>query len=224
MLFSVLLPDVLLLALICVTSAASTSIPSQPGLDKRQTENWEKYVRAPSSTTVSPVGIVSSFTQGNVNNPEGLLTPGGDPTILTRWVPDSGVQDVKAQIVVDFGQNIVGYVSINFAGAVSDTKTGLPGVRLAFSESIQYGFLTDLSDFSRSNSVSSPVPSPTWITADLLLGRYYHTRKRSSKLCLFDFPAFPSHRFHSGFEEKREFLITCLILDCRPVPALHLDC
>lgn len=159
MLRSILLLGALLLAVSCVALATATPAP-QSALGGRQTRNWEKYVRAPSSNTISPVRIVSSFTRGDVNNPEGLLNPGGDPTILTRWVPESGAQDIAPQIVVDFGQNIVGYLSINFAGAISDTDTGLPGIRLAFSESIQYGFLTDLSDFSRSNSVSLLVPCP----------------------------------------------------------------
>jgi hypothetical protein len=58
-------------------------------------------------------------------------------------------------VVVDFGQNIAGYLSIKFGGA-SNSTPGLPGIRLAFSESIQYGYLTSVSDFSRSDNVGCP--------------------------------------------------------------------
>lgn len=57
-------------------------------------------------------------------------------------------------IVVDFGQNVAGYLSIKFAGA-SNSTPGLPGIRLAFSETIQYGYLTNFSDFSRSDNVGN---------------------------------------------------------------------
>lgn len=156
MLSSVLFADILLLALSRVSPTLAIPAPAELAHHRQQTVDWQKYVRAPSSTTVSPVSIVSSYTAGSVTNPEALLTPGGDPTILTRPVPASGAADVVPQIVVDFGQNIVGYLSINFAGASSDT-TGLPGIRLAFSESIQYGYLTNVSDFSRSDNVSIDV-------------------------------------------------------------------
>jgi len=124
-------------------------------------EDWQKYVRAPSSTTILPVSVVSNetlgyYTQGIVTNPNGLLTAGGEPTILTRPPTTSGsaAPDVTPVIVVDFGQNIAGYLSIRFAGA-SNSTPGLPGIRLAFSESIQYGYLTNFSDFSRSDNASS---------------------------------------------------------------------
>jgi hypothetical protein len=147
--------DALLLAL-CVTPATATAATHHP---KHTEQQWQSYVRAPSSTTVSPASIVSNYTQGNVANPEGLLTAGGDPTVLTRPQPAAGAADVTPEIVIDFGQNIVGYLSINFAGA-SNSTSGLPGIRVAFSESIQYGYLTNVSDFSRSYNVSSPVPAP----------------------------------------------------------------
>jgi hypothetical protein len=55
-------------------------------------------------------------------------------------------------VVVDFGKVVVGYPRLTFAGA----SPGHPGVRLAFSESTQY--LTDRSDFSRSDNGDSIVP------------------------------------------------------------------
>jgi hypothetical protein len=122
--------------------------------------NWKKYVRAPKNQIVKPVRIVSVYTEGNVTNPEGLLPGGRGPTIFTRkapsnktWARDADTPDVTPVIVVDFGLNVAGFLSIKFAGA-SNSTPGLPGIRLAFSESIQYGYLTNVSDFSRSYNVS----------------------------------------------------------------------
>jgi hypothetical protein len=65
-------------------------------------------------------------------------------------VPDA---PVTPAVVLDFGINIVGYPQVSFGGASHNQ----PGVRLAFSETTTY--LTDLSDFTRSENVrvSSPV-------------------------------------------------------------------
>lgn len=118
-------------------------------------DDWQKYVRSPAKSTVSPVRIVSNYTQGNVTNPEGLLT-GQSSTILTRNDPASiNTTDVIPTIVVDFGQNVVGFVSIQFGGA-SNSTAGFPGIRLAFSETLE--FLTNVSDFSRSYNVRLPIP------------------------------------------------------------------
>jgi hypothetical protein len=83
-------------------------------------------------------------------NPIGLLT--GKSTVFTRAVPASNAtgEDVAPMIVVDFGQNIVGFLSISFGGSYNSTP-GLPSIRLAFSETLEY--LTDVSDFSRSYNV-----------------------------------------------------------------------
>jgi hypothetical protein len=106
--------------------------------------NWQKYVRSPPNRIVSPARIVASYTQGNVTNPEGLLTGKGS-TIFTRKS-----SDVVPTVVVDFGQNIAGFLSISFGGA-SNSNPGSPGIRLAFSETLEY--LTNTSDFSRSYNV-----------------------------------------------------------------------
>lgn len=110
--------------------------------DASAVPSWQKYVRAPSSNIISPQSIVN--TSGDVNNPNALLRQGGGVTTLTRA---NGSNDVPS-IIVDFGQNTVGYLSINFAGASATP----PGIRLAFSETLTY--LSNISDFSRSNSVS----------------------------------------------------------------------
>jgi len=153
------------------THAAPASKP-EPASSEYQWQNslsntptdWQKYVRSPSSNIVTPVRIVSNMTEGNVTNPDGLLSPGSGPTILTRTAPSNATYTLGSNppnttpvIVVDFGQNVAGYLSIRFAGA-SNSTPGLPGIRLAFSETIQYGYLTDVSDFSRSDNGDTITP------------------------------------------------------------------
>ena len=126
----------------------------------KPSSNWQKYVRSPKTQIIQPIAIVSNLTGGNVTNPDGLLKGGSGVTIFTRpdpanatWAVGQSPPDITPVIVVDFGQNVAGFLSINFAGA-SNSTPGLPGIRLAFSESIQYGYLTNYSDFSRSYNVS----------------------------------------------------------------------
>lgn len=114
-------------------------------------QDWWRYVQAPSSRTVRPVRIVRS--SGDVTRPEALLRPGGAVTVLRRPqpAPDAGSDPPEApRVVVDFGKVVAGYPKIRFAWA-SDNH---PGVRLAFSETLQY--LTDRSDFTRSDQSGAP--------------------------------------------------------------------
>jgi hypothetical protein len=112
--------------------------------------DWQKYVRSPPNPTVYPAQIVANYTQGNVTNPEGLLTGRGS-TLLTRNPPTNATSpDLPPTIVVDFGQNIAGYLSVSFGGSYNSTQ-GRPGIRLAFSETLEY--LTDVSDFTRGYNV-----------------------------------------------------------------------
>lgn len=75
--------------------------------------------------------------------------PSGEYTRINEVYPGI-VPDppVAPTIVLDFGINVVGYPIISFGGA-SDNH---PGVRLAFSETLTY--LTDISDFTRSDNVN----------------------------------------------------------------------
>lgn len=154
------LPSFVVLS-IAIIHAAAASAPATPAyqlqspLGFSSPDNWQKYIRSPSTQIIHPVSIISNYTQGNVTNPEGLLAGHGIIT-LTRPAPGSNgssAAETMPTIVLDFGQNIVGYLSIKFGGAYNSTP-GLPGIRLAFSESIQYGYLTDVSDFSRSDNAS----------------------------------------------------------------------
>ncbi|KAH8650632.1 alpha-L-rhamnosidase A [Tricladium varicosporioides] len=124
--------------------------------------DWQKYVRSPPTTTVRPSKVLSQYIIGNVKNPDGLVS-GNGPTVLTRSLSaaanetaaNHSIADVTPSIVVDWGQNIAGFVSITFAGA-SNSTPGLPGLRLAFSETLQY--LTNVSDFSRSDNGDTITP------------------------------------------------------------------
>jgi hypothetical protein len=141
---------VVFVVLLLPTRVATIPHEFQHPLDFSAADGWHKYVRSPSTQVIYPAGIVANYTQGNVSN------PGGFPTTLTRLAPSSHSSTAAPTesiptIVVDFGQNIAGYLSIKFRGAYSAT-TGLPGLRIAFSESLQH-LAGDVSDFSRSNNV-----------------------------------------------------------------------
>lgn len=104
-----------------------------------------EYVRAPSSNIVKPKTVL--HTHGHVENAEGLINHDGVAT-LERARTD----DPVPSITLDFGQDIVGFVQIHFAGASSNS----PGIRLTFSETKEY--LTNVSDFTRSDNGDTITP------------------------------------------------------------------
>jgi hypothetical protein len=174
--------------LFAIIRAAAAPAPASPAyqfqnqLGSNGADDWQKYVRSPSTQIIHPKSIVANYTLGNVTNPDGLLT-GRGKTILTRPAPgskNSSAAESIPTIVVDFGQNIAGYLSIKFAGALNSTH-GLPGIRLAFSESIQYGYLTDVSDFSRSDNVSGLNFYFNVYVLITVPGRHNYARKRPGK-------------------------------------------
>lgn len=107
-------------------------------------DSWQQYIVGPQSAIVYPQAIVSF--SGNVSNPQALIENQGE-TVITR----SPGEDPPS-VVLDFGINVVGFLQIAFNGASSNT----PGLRLSFSETLQ--FLGDLSDYSRSNMYGTPIP------------------------------------------------------------------
>lgn len=109
--------------------------------------SWQQYVRSPPSNIVHPKAILSDHTKGDVKDADGLIT-GAATTVLTRV---SG-SDEAPTLVVDFGQNVVGQLLLEFAGSANGTSQGFPGIRLAFSEALEY--LTDRSDYTRSDRAS----------------------------------------------------------------------
>ena len=108
-------------------------------------QSLHKYVRAPSTKLVRPAAVLK--THGNVQNAEALINNNGVAT-LNRPHSD----DPIPSITLDFGQNIVGFVQIHFAGA-SDNS---PGIRLTFSETTEY--LKNISDFTRSDNGDTITP------------------------------------------------------------------
>ncbi|XXG96656.1 Kynureninase (L-kynurenine hydrolase) [Hypoxylon texense] len=119
--------------------------------------SWHKYVRAPSSSTVKPKAVLGNHTLGQVVNAENLLT-GDNTTVLIR----QGADDAVPTVVLDFGQNIVGLLEIDFASS-TNASDGLPGLKLSFSESLE--FLTDRSDFTRSDNAGQGDGNPPKITS-----------------------------------------------------------
>ncbi|KAK9799110.1 putative Glycoside hydrolase family 78 protein [Seiridium cardinale] len=114
--------------------------------DGTNASSWHQYVRAPPSRTVSPRAILTQYTTGNVTNAEALVDGSGELAYLTRANNTSEVPT----LVIDFGQNVVGLLEIGFAGSVSYTAQGYPGLKLSFSETLEY--LTNRSDFTRSDN------------------------------------------------------------------------
>lgn len=110
------------------------------------TPSWYQYVRAPAGRTVMPGAVLSQYTKGNVTNPHAVVGGAGWPTYLTRASNDSDVPT----IVIDFEQNVVGLLEIAFEGAVAYAADGSPGLKISFSETLE--FLTSRSDFTRSDS------------------------------------------------------------------------
>lgn len=133
-------------------AAAATGVFSSPNpaSSKLQQQHarygWQRFVRSPDSNVVRPRGILSRETVGNVSNPYGMIDEKG-PTILTR----STVNSTPPTVVVDFGQTVVGILTINFGGS-HNISEGFAGVRLAFSETLEY--LKDRSDFTRSDNAA----------------------------------------------------------------------
>lgn len=106
------------------------------------TNNSAVQIQVPFTGSVSTKGIRITVTKDQ-------STRQGEFTRITEvWPGIVPNPPLTPAVVVDFGQVVVGFLSISFAGA-SDNN---PGIRLAFSETTQ--FLTDLCDFTRSFNVS----------------------------------------------------------------------
>lgn len=81
---------------------------------------WESYNLSPSSRTIEPVAIYA--TTGSVTSPE--------PVLRGR---SSRISGTGSGITFDFGKDVAGIVSLEFAGS-----SGAQQVGLAFSESSDY--------------------------------------------------------------------------------------
>jgi hypothetical protein len=81
-----------------------------------------------------------------------------------RGLTDQPGRAAVPSITVDFGKVVVGYPKVGFAGASANH----PGVRLAFSETTQY--LTDISDFTRSDNGDRITPGTDQFAVPCLAG------------------------------------------------------
>ncbi|KAH9892918.1 Six-hairpin glycosidase-like protein [Xylariomycetidae sp. FL2044] len=126
-----------------------------PILAQDNTTSWHRYVRAPSSPIVSPRAVLADYTVGDVVDAEALLSSSGENATVLRRRPDS---TENASLVLDFGQNVVGLLVIDFAGSVNGSEEGdaWPGLVLAFSETLE--FLGVRGDFSRSDNAEGDPP------------------------------------------------------------------
>lgn len=135
--------------------------------------SWHQYVRSPPSRIVKAARILPGETKGNVTNADGLIT-GKASTVFRR----SSADEEAPSIVVDFGQNVVGLLQLYFSGSQNTTE-GLPGLKLAFSETQQ--FLSYRSDYTRSDRSSGVSSSlETMSTALIDAGSKVHTWDRPS--------------------------------------------
>lgn len=174
------LPQMMLLLLLLLafllitpTRADEEEAPSSP-----PPPTWHRYVRGPTDPVLYPKAVVS--VTGDVDNAEALV--GGNGRTTTYLTRSRRVSSETPAVVLDFGQNVVGWLVIEFVysrtfkgdgGGDNDkddvvdqgeeddggegeggngppTTTTFPGLRLIFSETLE--FLGNRSDFTRSDN------------------------------------------------------------------------
>ncbi|XVQ08431.1 trehalase family glycosidase [Spirillospora sp. CA-255316] len=112
----------LALGLAAVTVPLVVTAPAAAGAadDRRPSRPWEAYNLSPSDRTVRPVAVFA--TQGEVTDPQAVLK--GRRTALNG---------AGASLTLDFGKEVSGLTTVNFAGSDGPQKVGL-----AFAESSVY--------------------------------------------------------------------------------------
>jgi hypothetical protein len=104
--------------------------------------NDATMIRVPFSQTFKSRGVRITVTRDQA------FSSGEYTRINEVWPALVDDFPLAPSVVVDFGQVVVGYLSISFARASNNN----PGLRLAFSETKE--FLSDVSDYTRSYNVS----------------------------------------------------------------------
>ena len=148
---TIITPSALNLTGITVLSN-SDGVPVDFTVETLQEETWSLagtitgnnaiQVQVPFATPATAVGGIRI----TVTQDQALVS--GEYTRINEVYPGLVPEPpVTPTIVVDFGINVVGFPQISFGGA----STNHPGVRLAFSETLEY--LTEISDFTRSDNV-----------------------------------------------------------------------
>jgi hypothetical protein len=126
----------------------SDGVPSDFTVETWDGAGWQTAATVTGSTAVQravPFASAVSTTRVRITVTADQHTPKGDFTRVNEVYPGVLPTDDIPRVVVDFGKVVVGYPHIRFASASANS----PGVRLAFSETLQ--FLTDRSDFTRSD-------------------------------------------------------------------------
>ncbi|TKA06316.1 alpha-L-rhamnosidase-related protein [Actinacidiphila oryziradicis] len=126
----------------------SDGVPSDFTVETWDGSAWQPAATVTGSTSVRkavPFAKTVSTTQVRINVTADQNTPQGEFTRINEVYPGVLPDDDIPRVVVDFGKVVVGYPHVRFASASGNS----PGVRLAFSETLQ--FLTDRSDFTRAD-------------------------------------------------------------------------
>ena len=116
-------------------------------------ETWDGSAWQPAATVTGnsavqvpvPFAAPVTTTQVRLTVTQDQDTPRGQFTRVNELWPGLVPVIARPSVTVDFGKVVVGYPRVRFARASADK----PGVRLAFSETLQN--LTDRSDFARSD-------------------------------------------------------------------------
>ncbi|WP_329457289.1 alpha-L-rhamnosidase-related protein [Streptomyces sp. NBC_01497] len=150
----------LLLALLAQPTASSAATPalvSARSTAPRAASDWHTYVRAPKSSDVCPVSVVS--TSGAVEGARNLVCGGSGGVTLTY--ADGGAAPT---ILLDYGQETGGlpYFTVS-------AQSGSPTLKAAYSEGLQYMSPTGdgsppWADGDSSRSDGYPVSGPGTIT------------------------------------------------------------
>ncbi|HEX9337323.1 MAG TPA: discoidin domain-containing protein, partial [Pseudonocardiaceae bacterium] len=134
----------------------SDGVPADFTVDTWDGSAWQPAGTVTSNSAVQlqvPFAQPVSTSQVRITVTRDQATPQGEFTRINEVWPGLVPPDpAPPSVTVDFGKVVVGYPQVGFAGASPNN----PGVRVAFSETTQY--LTDVSDFSRSNNGDTITP------------------------------------------------------------------
>jgi hypothetical protein len=145
-------PAALQLPGITVLSNAD-GVPTTFTVETWDGSSWQQAASVTGNTEVRravPFASTVSTTQVRITVTADQATPQGEFTRINEVYPGLLPEDGIPRVVVDFGKVVVGHPHLRFASA----SAGNPGVRLAFSETLQ--FLTDRSDFTRADQSGTP--------------------------------------------------------------------
>jgi len=155
-------PDVLtIVAPAAISLPGVTILSHRDGVTQDYTvDTWDGAAWQPQATVTGTTDLLHAVafaapvvtTAVRITVTRDQSTGKGEFTRVAEVYPGVVAADVPPSVTVDFGKVVVGYPRVSFAGASANK----PGVRLAFSETVQY--LSDVSDFTRSNNGATITP------------------------------------------------------------------